>query len=97
MAEMHAVALAVAPYFAVFARFLLAHPVAISVGFKALLPHLPELILVDISLIVLTSNGGAGGDASVDEDTGHLRAGNTLVEVVADLSFPLAQKTLAGV
>ena len=72
---MHAVSFAEGEGFAVFARFELAHPRAVAIGFKTMFPDLPERVAVDIALIVLAANGGTGRDRTVDEDRGYRYSG----------------------
>ena len=93
--QMHAVAFAESERFAVLAGRGLFHPRAVSVRLEAMLPYLPERVLVYISLVVLATDGGAGGDRTVDEDGSDADAGGTLVEVVTDASFVRTQIAFA--
>ena len=96
-AQVHTIAFAEVEHFAVFARLCLSHPIAVAVLLKAILPHIPELIMVDIPLVVLTSDTGASRDTAIDENRGDGYACGTLVEMVAHLAFVVAKKALARV
>ena len=52
--QVHASALAVAPHLAVTA-FTRLHPLAVTVQFETVLPEIPEIIGMDITLIVVTA------------------------------------------
>ncbi len=58
-AEVHAVTLTEREGLAGFAGFLFAHPGAVAIGLEAVFPDLPERVAIDISLVVLATNGGA--------------------------------------
>ena len=96
-AEVHAATLAVAPEFTGVARLLLAHPLAITVRFEAMLPDLPEVVLVDVALVVLAAYAGASRDATVNQDGGYADTRSTLEDIVADLHFVVGHKALAGI
>ena len=49
--QVHGTALAVSPYLAVAALVFL-HPLAVAVEFETVLPQIPEIICMDIALIV---------------------------------------------
>ena len=66
-AEVHSPTLAIAEEFAVVAWLQLLHPLAIAIWFKAILPYLPEVILIDIALIVLTTNTGESRNTTVNQ------------------------------
>ena len=55
---MHAPTLAVAEHLAV-ATLALFHPLAVAIRFEAILPHIPEILLVDVALVVLATDAGA--------------------------------------
>lgn len=57
-AQVHAVALAVAPVVAVGTRAGL-HPGAVAVRGKAVLPHVPEVVLIDVALAVVGADAWA--------------------------------------
>ena len=94
---MHAIAFAIPPDFAALARFHLVHPCAVTVLSESVFPNIPESVFVDVALVILASDAGAGGDAAVDEDGGNAQAGGALVEVVAYLRLVFAEKTFARV
>ena len=54
VAEVEAVAEAVAPHLAVGALVGL-HPFAVSIDLEFVLPHLPETVLIDVALVVIAA------------------------------------------
>lgn len=64
---MHGAALAVAPGFAVAALACL-HPAAVAVGLEAVLPDIPEIILVDVALVVVAAYAQTAGYGAVAQD-----------------------------
>ena len=94
--EVQAGAFAVAPDFAVLALSF-AGPRAVAHHLKTVLPHLPEIVLVYISLIHVTAHRGAAADAAVATDRSHLDATAAEEEVVAHLLLVLAEETFAGI
>ena len=81
--KVHASTFAVAEEFAVVARCKFAHPLAVAVWLEAVLPHIPEIVVVDIALVVLATHAGASRDAAVDEDRRYTHARSTMEQVVA--------------
>ena len=67
-AKVHTVSFAEGPGFAILAGFGLLHPCAIAVRFEAVFPDGPEGIAVDITLVILATDGGARRDRAVNED-----------------------------
>ena len=59
--QVHAVALAVAEPFAGGA-FAALHPGAVAVWVEAVLPHVNEIICINIALAVVCTDAAAGGD-----------------------------------
>ncbi len=66
VAEVHAVAFAVAPEGAVGA-FACLHPGAVAIWLELILPYLPEIILIDIALPIISPDTGASPDSTVDK------------------------------
>ena len=54
-AEMHSPTLAVAEEFTGIAGLYLFHPLAIAIIFETIFPHLPEVVVVDIALVILAT------------------------------------------
>ena len=65
--QMHGAALAVPPGFAVRALPRL-HPAAVAVGLESVLPHIPEIIIVDVALMVVAAYAQAAGYGAVTQD-----------------------------
>ena len=96
-AEVHASTLAVAEEFAVVARCKFAHPLAVAVWLEAVLPHIPEIVVVDIALVVLATHTGASRNTAVNQDGCDTHACGAMEEVVAYLQLIIGHKALAGV
>ena len=59
VAKVHAVALAVAEEVAV-GTGASAHPLAVAIGLEAVLPHIHEVVAIDIALMVIATDAGTG-------------------------------------
>lgn len=94
--QVHAVALAVAEEGTVGTKAGLC-PTAVAEGLEAVLPHVHEVIVVDVTLVVVGTDAGTGGDGAVRQDGGDTDAGVAGVEAVAHLAFVTAEETLAAV
>ena len=96
VAEVHAVAFAVFPDFTGGALVFM-HPGAVPEGLEACVPDFHEVILVDVSLMIIGSDTGAGGDAAVGKDGTNGDAGGADVEVAAHIALVIAQEPFAAV
>ena len=75
--EVHAVALAVLPHLAVGALALL-RPCTVAELLEAVLPHIPEVILIYITLREVGTYAGAARDIAIDTYGGYTDACMTL-------------------
>lgn len=96
VAEVHAVTLAIAEEGAIVA-IACSHPLAIAIGLETMFPHVHEVVVVDVALVVVATDAGAGGDGAVDQDGTNGDACLTGVEVVAHFAFVIAQKSFTTV
>ena len=94
--EMHAIATAETPVTALLAVALV-HPVALTVGMVAVFPHLHEVVVVDITLVIIGTDTGTGGYGAVGHDGAYGDSCLTVEEHVANLAFVTTQKTLATI
>ena len=94
--EVQAGALAVTPDLAVFTLSFLG-PRTVAHQLEAVLPDLPEIVLIDIALIHVAAYRGAATDAAIATNTGHLDATTAVEEMVADLLLIFAKEALARV
>ena len=58
VAEVHATAFAVAKHLTI-GTLIFFHPTAVAIILEPVFPHVPKIVLVDVSLIVFSSNAGA--------------------------------------
>lgn len=58
IAQMEAVALTVTPHLA-FGASLGFHPFSVAVNLEAVLPYLPEAVMIDVALMIVTSDAQA--------------------------------------
>lgn len=94
--EMEAGTLAVAPHLARGA-LVLPGPAAVAHHLETVLPHIPEIVLVDVALVHVAAHGGAAADGAVATDARHVDPAAAVEEMVAHLLLVLAEETLAGV
>ena len=94
--EMHSVSFTVAEHLAILADTLLC-PFAMAKDLKAVFPHIPKVILVDVPLLVVVADARACRDASVCQYASHRETCLTTVQMVANPPFIFAQKSLAGI
>ena len=95
--EMHTVSFAVAEEFACVAGFYPAHPLTVAIRLKAVFPNGPEIVLINIALVVLATDRGAGRDTAIDKDRSHTDTCHAMEEMVTDFSFVAAQETFATI
>lgn len=94
--EVHAAAETIAEHLAIGTRPP-PSPLPIAERLEAILPHVPELILVDIALVEVGANRRTPGDRPVDADRRDRDPGGALVEMIADVGLVTTQETLASV
>ena len=73
IAEVHAVALAIAPHLAMLALVGL-HPFPVAVNLEFVLPNVPKTVLVDIALMVVAADAEATRDRTVSQNGSHINA-----------------------
>ena len=64
-----------------------------AVGLVAVLPDIPELVLINVALMVAGTDAGTGGNGTVGHDGAHGDAGLTEEGEVAHFAFVVAHKT----
>ena len=94
--QVHTVALAVAEKGTVGTHTFF-HPATIAEGLEAVLPHVHEVVAVDVALVVVGTDAGAGGDRAVRQNGGDTDAGIAGVEAIAHLALVATEKALATV
>ena len=94
--EVQAGPFAVAPHLTVFALAFLG-PAAVAHYLEAVLPDLPEVVLIDIALVHVAAYRGTAADAAVAADAGHFDTTAAIEEMVADFLFVLSEETFAGI
>ena len=97
MAEVHAVAFAIAEERAGLTGSGAAHPVAIAIGDEAVFPDRPEGVIIYISLIVFATDRGASGYGPVDKDGGGSDTRSAEIEVVAYAPLVVPEESLAAI
>ena len=96
VAEVHAVAEAIAPHLAVGTLAGL-HPFPVTIHLKLVLPNIPKVVLIDISLMVVGTDAEASRNGAVGQDGGHIDASATRVIMVAHLALITSQKSVASI
>ena len=95
--EVHSVSFAEGEGFAVLTGCGLFHPSAVPIGFESMFPHIPEGIAVDVPLVILSADGGAGRNGTIDEDGSDRDACGTVVKMVTYTSFVGTEVAFAGI
>ena len=95
VAQMHTVALAIAPESAVGA-FPGFHPVMVAVFFISVLPDFPEVVFIDITLPVVCAYARARPYPAVEKHRRHRHACLAVEEIVAHLPLVSCQKQKEG-
>ena len=94
--EVHAITFAVLPHFAIGTLALLG-PATVAELLEAILPHIPEVILVDITLGEVGSYAGATRDIAIDTNGGDTHARMALKGVGAHTHLVAREKALAAI
>lgn len=96
VAQMHAVASAIAEKFALGA-ITLAHPFAVAIRGEAVGPYFPEIVAVYVALLIVGADARTCRNRAIDKHRSDRHAGTACVEMVADIALVIAEKTLAAV
>ena len=96
IAKVHAVTLAIAEPSTVSALILL-HPRTVAIWLKAVLPHIYEIIFVNVALMVVGPDAAASGDGAVDKYRSHRKSGLACVEMIPDLPLIFSEKAFTAV
>lgn len=94
--QVHAVALTVAEEGTVSTEPSL-HPAAVAEGLETMLPYVHEIVAVNVALVVIGTDAGAGGYRAVRQNGGDTDAGVAGVEAIAHLALVATEEALATV
>lgn len=72
-------------------------PCAVTHHLETVLPHLPEVILIDIPLVHVAAHRGTAADSAVTADAGHLDTATAVEEMVAHLLLVFTQESFTGI
>ena len=73
------------------------HQATIAEGLEAVLPHVLEGVAVEVALVVVGTDAGAGGYRAVRQNGGDTDAGVAGVEAIAHLALVATEEALATV
>ena len=93
----HASTLAILPELAIGTWFQLAHPRTVAKHLEPLLPHLPEIVTIDVALMIVGTDTGTRRDGAIDEHRGHRDARIAMIEMWTHLPFVLTQEALTTI
>ena len=93
---MQAGAFAVAPVFAFFAVADFS-PTVVAHHLVAVLPYIPQVVFVDVTLDVVAAQARACRDAAIAKHRGYVHAGTAEERVVASVFFVAAEEAFAAV
>lgn len=96
IAQMHAIALAIAPDLA-FVAFVGLHPSAVAVSFEAVLPHFIEVVGIDIALMVVAADAQASRDGAIGEYRSDADACVAAEETRTRFTFEAAKESVTAV
>ena len=94
--EMHTVAFAIAPHLAL-GTLALASPPPVAEGVEPRVPHLPNVVGVDVALVETCPNACATRYGSVYLDAYDADAGHTTEEAIPHLGLVAPEKSLASI
>ena len=94
--EVHTVTLAEFPHLAILAESFVC-PLAVAELLKAILPHLPDVVGVDVALVEACADARTTRNRAIDLDAHNAHARLTAEEVVPYLGLIPSEETLAGV
>ena len=96
VAQMHAVTLTITEIAALGALVFL-HPFAVAIFLVTVLPHVHEVVLVDVPLIIVCTDAGTGGNGAVSHHGADADTCLTGEKPVAHLALIVAEKTLTAI
>jgi len=67
ISQMHTVALTIAEVFAP-GTFVLFHPRTVTVRLESRLPYFPEVVLIDVALVIVGADTATSTDGTVNQD-----------------------------
>ena len=73
------------------------HPCVVAVGLEAVLPHIHEIVFIDVALMIVGTDACAGGDGTVAQHPGYRHSRVAEEEVISHRSFVVAEEALATV
>lgn len=94
--QMHTATLAISEKLAVPA-LPFTHPFTITIRLIPGVPNLHEIILIDISLMIIRANAGTGRNSPVHQYRTHRHPSLTGKEIITHLSLIVTQKALATI
>ena len=89
---MHCASLAVTPDLAL-AAFIGFHPTVVTVELKAVLPNLPEIIIMYVPLMIVTAYAKAARYGTVIEDGCHVYSSHTTEKMVTGHALIRSQES----
>ena len=96
VAQVHPITLAITEILAI-GTFTRSHPFPVPIRMELVFPHLHEIVLVNVSLMIVATNAGALRDGTVYQNRPHRNACLTSKETVANLSFVVTQEAFASI
>ena len=89
VSEVHAIAPAIAEILAIL-TFISSCPLSVSIHLIAVFPHLHEVVFIDVALMIVSADAGAGTDAAVCQYGASGDASVAKEKVIAHLSLKVA-------
>ena len=96
IAQMHSIALTIAPHRTIGA-IALTHPLSVTIFGKAILPHIPEIIFIDVSLMKICSDTRTSRDRAINKHRAYTHARITTEEMLTYIALIITQEALATI
>ena len=94
--EVHTIALTEFPHLAIL-TLAFASPLAVAERLEAVLPHLPDVVFIDIALVETRTDTRTARNCTIDLDTHDADARLTAKEIIPHLCLVATEEALAGV
>lgn len=72
-------------------------PTTVAVLFEPILPYLPKVVVMDVALLVIKTDTGAGTDRAIAEDRGNVHPSTTHIELLPHSSLKATKVPLATI
>lgn len=79
------------------ARLRLFHPTAVAEDFEPRIPHIHEVVLIDVPLVVIRPDAGAGRYGTVSQDRTNADSGTAEEKLIPYFTFEVSKEALTTI